>query len=143
MTPAARRIFTHHRRGTAFMAAVLLMIVVASIVTLLAIVFAAQARRTRSAVAGAQLRQLLLAADPIARADLAANGTAARTLTPPIPVEGATLTIVIQPPADGASTTVDVTATLRQMTGRQILHYAPGKDKDAWITQDTQLIQSP
>ena len=87
--------FRRSRRGTALMAAILMLVFVIAAITAMTTLFIHEAKRTHIAVAGAQLRQLLLAAEPAAREELARN-PASHDLTLPTPLTNATLTLQIQ-----------------------------------------------
>jgi hypothetical protein len=84
-------------RAFAFITVILMMSLIAGAVAALAVLFATEARRTRAAVEGAQLRQLLLAAAPLATEELRLGGPAAREVPVPTPIATDTLTLQIKP----------------------------------------------
>jgi Tfp pilus assembly protein PilV len=90
--------------------------------------FAHEVRRTRTALAEAQLRQLLLAAVPAAQEQLRAN-TATRDVPLTVPIEEATVNLHI------ANSTVTVEAHLRGFKATQTLQFDNGKLISATLTQ--------
>ena len=121
-------------RGMAVITVVIMLVLVSAAVTAMTLLFATEARRTHEATAGAQLRQLLLAAEPAALDELQRHDSAARDVTIPTPVASATLTLHITP-AGGDQAQVHVlakstrdqraqTLTFTRTTGRWQLHSA-------------------
>src|SRR5205085_2051422 len=84
--------------------------------------FAAEAARTRDARQQTQLRQLLLAALPIAREEIAARGNLPRDVQCPVPLAGASLTLHIEPAATG--THIFVEARIVKTAARQTLDFS-------------------
>src|SRR6185295_7718619 len=80
-------------RGFATMLVLASMIFLAAAIVGLSNLFAHEARRTRAAVAEAQLRQLLQAGVPAAQAELVANGNAQRDVAMTVPVDGAAMSL--------------------------------------------------
>ena len=99
-------------RGTAFIAVIIMMVLIAAAIAAMGALFATEAKRTQSAIAGAQLRQLLLAADPAAREELARNPTP-HELTLPTPIGSLKLHIES---ASSNSATIRTTAHLADST---------------------------
>jgi hypothetical protein len=128
------------RRGTALIAVIFMFVLVAATLTALGVLFANEAKRTRSTVAGAQLRQLLLAAMPAASHELDKDGPAARDVVVHTPVDGANLTLHIQPAADQTAH-VKVTAKNPSSVAVQTLVYA--RTANAWQLKSARLGVAP
>jgi hypothetical protein len=122
------------------MTAVVMLIFVSLAVSSLALLFAGEAQRTRSASAGGQLRELLLAAPPVALEELRRGGASARDVTVPTPVVGATLTLQIRPDASGA-TEIRVVARGQSGVAVQTLRY--GRDGEGWKLRSATLGIQP
>jgi Tfp pilus assembly protein PilV len=122
MTPATRPT-NAPPRGSTLIAVLVSFTLIAAAVTAMTVLFATEARRTRAAAVGAQLRQLLLAAPPAALDELQRNGTAARHVTVPTPVAGATLTLQVRSDAKDAAEIL-VIAKTRAGLATQLLRYA-------------------
>jgi hypothetical protein len=109
--------------------------------------FTLHARRTQAAVAGAQLRQLLLAAPAYARAELATRGSAPepREVPIPVPADDATLTITItnSPSATADLPVATVLATARFRTFKAVQRLDFQRTATGWSLLATQLQQSP
>jgi hypothetical protein len=102
-----------------------------------------QVKRTRAAAAGAQLRQLLLAAPVVARAELASGGPRQREVNVPVPagLEGATLTLDIGP-GDGAPTArMLATALMKGYKASQQLEFR--QEAGGWTLQASELRETP
>ncbi len=136
------------RRGTALAFAVVLIGVVAAAATALTVAFAAEVRRTRSAVIGPQQRHLLLAATFLAADELNAHGVQPRQLALPTPLAAATLTLTIAPPpaaatlpGDGSTTTVTVRCDYHGAQASETLTYQQAQG--VWHLTDAVLRQNP
>lgn len=129
----------HHRRGVTLAFIVILMGLVAAAVGTLTTLFAAQLQRTSDALAQPQIRQLLLAAAPLSRHELETAGPADRTVSPGVPVPGATLTLRFH--ANGQSAVVDVIATFRNERTTQELQFTRGAD--TWILTNARIAAMP
>jgi hypothetical protein len=128
-------------RGTALGFALILLGVVAAAITALTFAFAAEARRTRSAVIGPQQRQLLLAATFLAADELQSHGTQPRQLALATPLPTATLTLTVNPPADSGAATLTILCDYRGTQAGETLIY---KQKNgAWLLVGTTLRQNP
>jgi hypothetical protein len=132
-------------RGVSSMLAVVLLLTMAATVTAMAVVFAAQARRTQAAAVGAQLRQLLAAGIPAAREELAARGpggAAGKEVPVATPVADARLTLAIAAPS---ATEADVTVRAEWRGGKatETLLFTRQGAQGAWTLQDVRLGQSP
>jgi hypothetical protein len=127
--------------GTALSLAVILLAVVAAAITALTVAFAAEARRTRSAVIGPQQRQLLLAATFLAADELNAHGTQPRQLALATPLPSATLTLTVSPPADTATATLTVLCDYRGTQASETLTYE--QKNGAWRLAGATLRQNP
>ncbi|MGN6368823.1 MAG: hypothetical protein ACTHN5_11225 [Phycisphaerae bacterium] len=130
-----RKLKAGNNRGTALMAAILMMVFIAAAVTAMTTVFTHEAKRTRLSIADAQLRQLLLAADPAAREELARNSSP-HDLTLPIPVPDATLTLHIETSHNNAAT-IRATARLPQNTLTATTTYT--RTGNSWSPDSTTL----
>jgi hypothetical protein len=127
---------------------VLIMLIFVSI-TLIALSssFALHARRTQAATAGAQLRQILLAAPAYATAELTTRPPAANTreVQVPLPVDDATLTLTITNSATAPDTPpvaiVLAHATLRTFKASQHLEFQ--RTPAGWTVVAATLEHSP
>ncbi len=136
MTSYAQR----RRRGFATVAVVVLMVMMAAAMTAQSMLFVAQAKRTHAAVDGMQVRQLLLAGDAAARAELAAHGTTPRAVSVAVPGDAGTLTLTVAPLA-GEQARVSAAAAFHGQRGRQELTFV--KRGDVWELVKTELAASP
>jgi hypothetical protein len=135
---------TVHPSGFATMLVIVLLMLSGAAVLALSTQFAGDARRTQRATVGAQLRQLLEAAIPIAQAQLAEERADLRDLTVPTPVAGASLVLHFAPAGEGAGggvREVRVVAGWRSMQAREKLDFA--KVGNRWSLQNAALTQSP
>ena len=130
MTTLRRPFRRRRQRPSAFAAvtAIVLMGLVATTLAASVMVFAADARRTRAAVAEAQLRQLLIAGAADAQERLG-KGETTFDVKLATPADG-----VVQlwsAPADGdAAVRITVSATLASRRAEQTLHFT--RDGDRW-----------
>ena len=114
------------RNGFAILMAIALLAIVGMAIISVSSVFAAQIRRTRDTQADAQIRQLLLAAAPIASERLGQwDGNNGQPMMVDLPPELADcqLSIRFAPGADGDAT-VDVQASIGKRQGFETLRYA-------------------
>jgi hypothetical protein len=127
-------------RGFVTVMVIIMFVFIAAAIVSLTLLFATEMHRTRAAVAGAQLRQLLLAATPAVQQELTRHGTAARDITIPTPVTGATLTahiITIAPD----KVTIRITAKLPASATSQTLTYL--HKAQAWQLQSAVISAQP
>jgi hypothetical protein len=82
--------------------------------------------RTLDARSQMQLRQILFAAAPAARAELATNGSKARDVQVALPLEDAALTLHIAPAAQGSEVTAN--ATFRKARAAETLTFSQNFD---------------
>jgi type II secretory pathway component PulK len=123
-------------RGATLVAVLISFTLVAAAVTAMMVLFATQAKRTRSTLAGTQLRQLLLAAPPVALDELRRHGQTARDVTIHTPVKDATLTLHIQSKSNN-NAEIHVTAKHQTTSATQTLTYAHTANN--WKLQSTTL----
>jgi len=102
------------------------MVFLSLVVISMTALFAHEARLTRSALHQTQLRQLLMAAVPAAQAEMKSN-SAPHDTTFPVPVEGAKVTLHVQPGA------VQIDATWQNAHATQTLIFQNGKLVDATL----------
>lgn len=121
-----RALRDHSRRGFAGILAITLIILVGTTLAVVASAFSADARRTRMAVADAQLRQLLTAGAVIAQAQLRAGNIQAEHQSADLPPElndrAATLTVLTS--VESGTATIVVEATVAADRARQVLRFA-------------------
>ncbi len=130
---------SHRTRGTALMAAILMLVFVGAAITAMTTLFIHEAKRTHIAVAGAQLRQLLLAADPAAREELARNATP-HEVKLPTPLANATLTLQIQSTPDTATVrTIAHLAGGEGITATSTTTYTRNPTAGSWSLQSATL----
>lgn len=127
-------------RGSMVVAVLMMLAFVAVTVTALAVVFATEVKRTRTAASGAQLRQLLLAAPPVAVEELRRNGTGERELPVATPVENATLVLRIRPQGD-ERVQVQAVAKWQGAAAAQSLTYQ--REGNAWKLHSASLGRQP
>jgi hypothetical protein len=128
---------TRHRRAksSAFAAvtAVVMLGLVASVLAALAMMFAADARRTRNAAADAQLRQFLIAGAADVQQRLK-QGQTTFDVNVPVPAEGQ---IQLRATAEGDGVRALVAATLGPRRTEQALHFI--RDGDRWRLAGVEL----
>jgi hypothetical protein len=143
MKPAGRTRgsnITGPRRGVTVIVAVMMMLLIAGAIAGLTLLFAGDARRTKAAVEGAQVRQLLLAGEPAAADELLRHGAGAREVAVATPVGGANLTLKIAPSGrDGAQ--VRVVAGSPGLKGSQLLTFDHRGNN--WQLESAVLIGQP
>jgi hypothetical protein len=139
MLPSTLRRSVHPRRGFISGMVIGMLVLVGISIISLSLYFTTQARRTQAATAGAQLRQLLLAAPAFAGEELTARGNADRAVAVPVPVEGTELTLTIA--KTESATVVTATARLRAYHASQRLEYR--QTSAGWTLIDVRLIKSP
>jgi len=130
-------------RGSALIAVIITFVLISAAITALALLFATEARRTRATLAGAQLRQLLLAAAPSATDELNKNGNAAREIPVKTPLPQDTLTLTITP---RSPTTAQVTIIAKTPTASLSQSLTYTKTATTWslhtATLNTQLASN-
>jgi hypothetical protein len=114
------------RRGFGTVAVILTLTLVGATLLVTSSLFAHEIRRTRSAVAETQLRQLLVAGIPAARAQVGNTGPA-RDLPLDTPVDGAQVTLHLEP-QNGGGLVATVTARYRGQIASQRLAFTPSGD---------------
>jgi len=125
-------------RGFGIVMAIIGMAVVAGVVLIMGALFVHEGKRTRAAMADAQLRQLLVASVPAAKAELVANGDVERDVTVETPVEGARLVLHVQPVAGKAA--VRASAVLRGFGAGQEMVFE--KKAGGWEMTDVKLVRT-
>lgn len=128
------------RRGYTLMLVLAAMVLIAGAVAVMGSLFAHEVRRTRGVRAEAQLRQILLASVPAARAELAAHGDGTRDVKLTPPVDGIEWTLHIERTANGAAQ-VHVLAAYRGFKASQRVNFSHGQGAD-WKVEDVKLEQS-
>jgi len=116
------------RRGYSIILVLTTMIFVSMAIMGMTTLFGHEVRRTRGALAEAQLRQLMVAAVPAAQEQLRAGGSV-RDVPMSVPVEGASVVLHI------SGTTVNVDARLRDFKASQTLEFDNGKLVSASLTR--------
>jgi hypothetical protein len=124
-----------NNRGTAFMAVIIMMVLIAAAIAAMGSLFAAEAKRTKNTIAGAQLRQLLLAADPAAREELARNATP-HELSLPTPIGSLKLHIES---ASSTTATIRTTARLPDAVMVSTTTYTRIENGEGWTLQSATL----
>jgi len=133
------------RTGFSLMIVMAAIMIMAGGVAAISILFATDAKRTRAALAGPELRQLLAAGEAAARDELAARGTAARDVTVTTPVDAAGLKVHIAPSDGGAANSaadVRVIAEFRSMRAAQLVQFVRQGD-GPWTVKAVRLEQMP
>ncbi len=129
---------TRHRRATssafAAVTAVVMLGLVASVLAALAMMFAADARRTRNAAADAQLRQLLIAGAADVQQRLTQGQTTFEVNVAAPAAEGH---IQLRATAEGDGVRAVVAATLGTRRSEQTLHFT--RDGDRWRLASVEL----
>jgi hypothetical protein len=153
MIPRPAEILAPRPRGFSIMIVMAAMVIAASAVAAISLVFSGDARRTRAALAGPELRQLLLAGIPAAPDELAARGPAPREVTVPTPLPGAVLKLRIAPPQSGPgsqsgpaadSADVHITAEFKSFRAAQTVRLTRQPNgQPAWTVQQAHLDQMP
>ena len=145
MIPATRTISRRSRRGFAVLTAIVLTALVAVAIAAALSVFRTNLSRTAAVASDAQLRQLLLAGERVARARLASPADGAGQgerveLPAALPQDGATLHIdAVGPRTEGAAA-FRVTATLSGRRASQTLRYE--NRAGGWALADAELEPS-
>lgn len=119
-TLGASRNRPHVRRAFSTMLVIASMFFIGMAVMSMTTLFTHEARRTRSALAQAQLRQFLIAAIPVAESEIKSHPQA-HDAAMPVPLEGAVVSLHIDGP------TVVVRAAYRGQRARETLTFAEGK----------------
>ncbi len=114
------------RRGFTTLVVIMSMMVLAGAIAGMSNLFAHEIARTRAVRAQIQLRQLLFAAAPAARQELASNGTTMRDVAVALPLEQATLLLHIAPATGGSQ--VNVTAAFKDFKSAEVLTFSPNFD---------------
>ena len=130
------RIPAHHRRRAfAAVTAIVMIGLVASTLAALAVMFAADARRTRAASTEAQLRQLLIAgaADVQQRLD---KGETCFDVKLATPAEGQ---VTLKAVAEADKVEATIVATIRSRAAQQTIRFA--RDEKRWTLNDVRLTQ--
>ena len=146
MTQARRKV-NRRRRGFAVLTAIVLTALVAVAMTAALSVFRANVRRTAAALDDAQLRQLLLAGERVARQRLAAPPAPAGQggpveLPPSLSQDGATLRVDAAGPATERAAVFRVIVTLGGRRASQTLQYEAGAGGWALVHADLESFQS-
>ena len=130
------------RRGFAIMLVMGTMIFMGMAIVAMSVLFAHEARRTRSVVAAGQMRQMLLAAVPCAAAELSARGNTTREIAIPTPVEGASLALHVAPGESGeGSALVMARAGYRGYRAEQSIKFVRTAD-GSWKLVDAKLTRT-
>ena len=122
------------KRGLALMAVIMMMVLVGAAIVAMGVLFTGEVKRTRSALAGAQLRQMLLAAEPAAREELA-RGIAERDVTVSMPVNGGTMSMHVS--GSGEKAVVRAQARIGQMAAVSVMTY--GRTDKGWVVEGAVL----
>jgi len=123
------------KRGTALIAVIIMMTFVAAAVVAMGVLFTTETKRTRTTVEAAQLRQMLLAAEPAARAELA-RGTADRDVPLAIPINGGTLNMHFSDAGNGKAL-VRATAHIGDAVAVSAMTY--GRRENGWAIENAVL----
>ncbi len=112
---------------------------VAGAIAVMSAGFSHEVKRTREAVAGGQVRQLLLAGEQMGRAELRRGGNSVRDVTVNTPVSEATLVLHIEPDGEGAR--VRAAVMVGKYRAGQEMGFRRGGGGD-WVLNEARMTAS-
>ena len=130
-----RKIQTTSRRGFSTMVVIASMVLLSGAAMSMGTLLKHEIVRTRDARSQMQLRQILFAAVPAARQELATNGNRPRDVHVTLPVENATLTLHIAPAGQGSEVTA--AATFKDSKAGESLTFSPNFDLTGTVLTQT------